>query len=444
MTMIATPASLPPGTMGLPFLGETLAFGQNPFRFLEDRQKRYGNVFKSSLFGRRIVFLAGTEGAEAFYNAQNISRADAHPFPLVQLFGGINMEMYDGPKHFALKSMALQAFDHAAIAGYLPDMQRLIEAKLAQLTKAGEFSAIAELRRLAIEVICGNVLGLAPGPETEALTRDYGIVVPGLIALPLPLPGTTYGRALAARDRVLGRIRAAIAERRRQPGTDALSRVLTARAADGRTYTDEEALLEVHHMVIAGFIVYALMAEAMRRLAELPELRARCVAEVRQYAASGPLTMAALGKLATATNVVLESKRHVPLVPLAFGRAQRTFTCGGFQVPDNWTVYLALSLNNFDRAVYTNPEKFDPDRFARGEHRKHPMAFIPQGAEPPTGHRCLGLDYATALGVTFLALLVRGYDWELPPQDLEYNWQKLPPEPRDGLRVRLRAKTMSP
>jgi hypothetical protein len=50
-------------------------------------------------------------------------------------------------------------------------------------------------------------------------------------------------------------------------GTDALSRVLTAKAADGRTYTDEEAPLEVHHMVIAGFIVYALMAEAMRRLA---------------------------------------------------------------------------------------------------------------------------------------------------------------------------------
>jgi len=64
----------------------------------------------------------------------------------------------------------------------------------------------------------------------------------------------------------------------------------------------------------------------------------------------------------------------------------------------------------------------------------------PQGGEPPTGHRCLGLDYATFLSVAFVALLVRGYDWELPPQDLEYNWQKLPPEPRDGLRVRLQAK----
>jgi hypothetical protein len=56
----------------------------------------------SSLFGSKIVFLPGTEGAEAFYNTENISREDAHPFPLVQLFGGVNMEMYDGPRHFAL------------------------------------------------------------------------------------------------------------------------------------------------------------------------------------------------------------------------------------------------------------------------------------------------------------------------------------------------------
>jgi cytochrome P450 len=69
------------------------------------------------------------------------------------------------------------------------------------------------------------------------------------------------------------------------------------------------------------------------------------------------------------------------------------------------------------------------------------MAFIPQGAEPATGHRCLGLDYATALGVAFLALLMRQYDWTLPPQDLTFDWQKLPPEPRGGLRVRLTAKS---
>src|SRR6266705_1093586 len=385
--------SLPPGNMGLPFVGETLALLRNPYRFLEDRQRAHGNVFKSRVLGRRVVFLAGTEGAEAFYDGENISRSDAHPFPLVDLFGGTNMEMYDGPQHLALKSMALTAFDHAAIAGYLPDMQCLVESTLLRLAQAGEFSATAELRKLAIEAICWNIVGLPQDSETQAIARDYATLLEGLTSVPVPVPGTPYGRARAARDRLLAFFR-------------------------------------------------ALIAEVMLQLAEQPQLRERCAAEIRQHVPGGPLTMQALETLRTSKNVVLETKRLVPLVPLAFGRARRAFTCGGFEVPEGWTVYLALHLNNRDRAIYENPHEFDPDRFGpeRAEHQKHPMAFIPQGTEPPTGHRCLGLDYSTVLVLAFLTLLVRGYDWELPAQDLEYDWRKRPPEPRDGLRVTLTAR----
>src|SRR5258706_1590810 len=93
----------PPGSMGLPLIGETLSFIANRFRFLEVRRDRHGNVFKSFVLGRRIVFLAGTKGAEAFYDTTNISRENAHFYQLADMFGGINMEMYDGPKHVALK-----------------------------------------------------------------------------------------------------------------------------------------------------------------------------------------------------------------------------------------------------------------------------------------------------------------------------------------------------
>jgi cytochrome P450 len=285
-------------------------------------------------------------------------------------------------------------------------------------------------------------MGLASGPETDAICDDYGTILTGLVSIPVAFPGTPYARARAARDRVLSHIRRVITQRRAQPGRDALSRMLGARAADGRVYTDAEAELEVHHIVIAGFIVYALMAELTRRLAEDPALRARCAEEIRAHVPAGtPLTVQGLAKLRTCFSVVLETKRYVPLVPLAFGRAKRTFTCAGQQVPEGWTCYLALTLNNKDPEIFRDPDKFDPDRFGpeRAEHQKHPMAFIPQGAEPATGHRCLGLDYSTFLTLSFLTLLVRGYTWELPAQDFTYRWTTIPPEPKDGLRVALRA-----
>jgi cytochrome P450 len=140
--------------------------------------------------------------------------------------------------------------------------------------------------------------------------------------------------------------------------------------------------------------------------------------------------------------VVDEAKRIVPLVPLAFGRARRSFACGGYQVPEGWRVYLALALRNRDPSVWQSPDRFDPDRFAAGraEHESHPLAFIPQGAGPATGHQCLGLDYSTVLTLAFLVLAVRGYEWDLPPQDLNYRWNTIPPEPRGGLRVNLRRR----
>lgn len=150
--------------------------------------------------------------------------------------------------------------------------------------------------------------------------------------------------------------------------------------------------------------------------------------------------MEGLSRVATCTAVVMKTKRLVPLVPLPFGRARRTFACGGYEVPVGWTVYLALHLINRDPSIYFEPERFDPDRFGPGreEHHKHPLAYIPQGSDPPVSHRCLGLEYSTLLTLAFLAVLLRGYEWRLPRQRLGLDWGKRPPEPRDGLRIQLR------
>ncbi len=430
---------LPPGSLGTPYFGEAWAFIQSPFLFLDERRKQHGAMFKSRVLGRNIVFLSGIKGAETFYDRETIDRVNAHPWPLVELFGGVNMEMYDGPRHLALKSMAIGAFGRSALAAWLPTIETLTGETLARLADGPEFSATAELRRLAVDEIAANVLGLEPGPVTETMTRDCALTLLGLVSVPFVFLQSTYARAHAARNRLLALIRQTIAARRKEPRDDGLSRMLKARAADGRTYTDEEALLEIQHILLGGIIVFALMVEAMRQLAEQPRLLAQCAAEIDATAGAGPLTLEMLANLPAANRVVLEAKRFVPLVPLAFGRAIRDFTFGGFDVPKGWAVHLALWLNNRDPATFADAGKFDPDRFAppRAETEKHPLAYLPQGAGPRTGHQCLGLDYSTVLVLAFIVHLVRDYRWQLPAQRLDTDWSKLPPEPSEGLRVRL-------
>jgi len=427
----------PPGRWGLPYVGRALALQKNPFAFLEDGRRRHGDVFKARLLGRPVAFLSGLAGAEAFYHPGNVSRAGAHPYPVADLFGGDNTAMLDGDEHLIRKTAALRAFDEEALASYLPDIEALVARRLEGWAAGGELSATAELRKLAIECICGNVLGMEPGEGTERMSRDYALVLKGMVSTPVAAPGTAYFRARAARDRILATMRRAVAGHRAAPTEDGLSRML------GGEISDEAAALELHHLVIAGFIVYGLMAAVLRWLPELPDVLASCEAEVADHVPPGrPLTLDGLGRMATATQVVMEVKRHAPVMPFAFGRARRTIACSGVEVPEGWNVYLALSLCSADPEVYTDPERFDPHRFGpgRAEHLRHPLAFIPQGTGPPTGHRCLGLDYSTVVVLAFLALLVRGYTWALPSQDLDYRWDTIPPEHHDGLRVVLRAR----
>jgi cytochrome P450 len=446
MTTELAALPLPPGRFGPPYFGESLALLRNPFAFVEDRHRRYGPVFKSRILGPKVAFLTGLDGAAAFYDDDAISREHAHPAPLLDLFGGRNMELLDGERHRRLKTVTLASVDADALAHYLPDLQRLFERRLAEWGEAGEVEAGVELRTLAIEAICLNFLGLEPGPVTAAITRDYGQLLDGLVSPPAPLPGTPYRRAQKARDRLLATIRGVIAERRAAPasGNDGLSRLLAARTADGWGCSDEEAALEVHHVVLAGFIVCGLLAEVVRRLPESPDVARRCRAEVAEHASphAGPLTIDALRRMTTATTVVMEAKRAVPLVPLAFGRARRDLTFAGCRIPAGWRVYLSLRVSNLDPAVFADPHRFEPDRFgpARAEHLSHPLAFIPQGTGPPLGHLCLGWDYSSIVVLAFLAVLVGRYQWDVPAQDFTLRFDTLPPAHRDGLKVCLRPR----
>ncbi len=52
---------LPPGSGGLPVLGETLAFARNPFAFIDERLAKYGPIFRSNILFKNTVVITGPE-----------------------------------------------------------------------------------------------------------------------------------------------------------------------------------------------------------------------------------------------------------------------------------------------------------------------------------------------------------------------------------------------
>lgn len=439
---MSAPGTLPPGRTGLPFLGEVSDLLKDGFGFVEGRTERLGSVFKTKILGRPTAVIVGPDASGQFIDESKIQR-EGGMLPHIQaLFGGRALPVLDGEEHRERKAFVMAAFTRDALAGYLPEMQRLVAAAFAGWATGEELRWLHAFKRLALEVIGTTILGLPAGPTFEAVAKDYESFFRGFSSLPIPLPGSNYSRARRALDRILAVYAENVKRQLARPSSGGLSRILAARSArDGRQITVEEAKVELHHIVVAGLIVWAWFVTAVQELERNPEVRERLRAELAGLPA-GPLTLEGLMAAPYLRQVSMEIRRLSPVVHVFFGKARTTFEFAGHTIPEGWMVLWGIRSSHLRPAVYPEPTKFDPERFgpARHEQERHPHAFVPNGAgDAHQNHKCAGYEFAPLLLQVFLVELLRGDTrWTFAPdQALALDYRKVPPEPRDGLRVRI-------
>ena len=431
-------APLPPGDMGLPVLGETLTLLKNGFAFVEAGAKRHGPIFKTRLFGRATAVITGPEASALFIDSSRVQRAGAMPPHIETLFAGRSLPLLDGDEHRDRKRLVMAGFTRDALVSYLPVMQKLVSEYLGKWSAGGQVRLLDEFKRLAIETIAVTVLGLSRGPTLDAVLADYGLVGDGFSSLPIPLPGTAYTRARRALARILAVYETSVREHQAGQKNDGLSRILAAKTESGAGITMEHVKMELHHVVVAGLIVWAWFVEAILELDRHPDVRDRLIGEIKTHCPQGPLTLDTLGKMHELQMISMEIRRLSPVVFVFFGKARETFEFNGCTVPKGWTVLWGHRSSHIRPEIYSNPEEFDPARFspARAEHQRHEYAYVPNGAGPPTGHKCAGYEFAPLFLQVFLVELFRGYDVTIQkPQDLGLDWSRVPPEPREGLRA---------
>jgi cytochrome P450 len=435
-------APLPPGRRGIPYLGEVTAFLKDGFGFVEQRTRRHGPVFRTKIMGRPTVVICGPDASGQFID-QTLIQRDGAMLPHIQtLFGGRALPVLDGDEHRERKAFVMAAFTREALSGYLPEMQRLVRTALESWAAEPELRWLDGFKRLALETICTTILGLPDGPTFEAVARDYEIVGGGFSSLPIALPGTGFTKAKQALSRILAIYEQNIHEHQANPRQDGLSRILAAHSVkDGRAIRVDEARIELHHIVVAGLIVWAWFVTAVVELDRHPAVRERLRREVSALP-PGPLTVEALMAAPFLRQVSMEIRRLSPVVHVFFGKARTTFEFGGYRIPEGWMVLWGIRSSHLWPQVYPDPERFDPERFSpeRHEDGKHEHAFVPNGAgNPMTGHKCAGYEFAPLMLQTFLVELLRGgLRWSFTPgQDLSLDYSLIPPAPRDGLRARL-------
>lgn len=425
----------PPGSNGLPFLGETLSFVFDP-DFAEKRANKYGNIFRTNILGQPTVIMSGVEANKLIFSTHfdHFSWREGWPANFRELLGE-SLFLQDGEEHRRNRKLLMPAFHGAALQNYFQTMVELATQHLNRCAKLEEYTWLPLMKEMTFEIASVLLLGGAVGSETERLSRIFTDLTQGLFAFPIRLPFATYGKALKARDQLLKHIEMAIAVRRENPRNDALGLLLQSHDEEGNALTDDEIKVQALLMLFAGHeTTTSMLISTVMSLAQHPEVLAIARAEQAQF--SGDLDFEQLKQMPYLNQILKEVERLYPPVAGGFRGVVKSFEFGGYQIPAGWKVLYQMKPTHRSAEIYHEPDRFDPDRFnpERNEAKNAEFSLIGFGG----GARiCLGLAFAQLEMKIFTALLIRHYDWELLP-DQDLSMDRIPSlHPRSGLKVKL-------
>jgi cytochrome P450 len=434
---VTGPASLPPGKLGLPWIGETLSIARNNHKFYRDHFAKYGPVFKTRLFGINFVIVSGHEAFHQFATDPKVQRGGTDPVSVEQMFHN-SLALIDGPEHHARKDVMLEAVrTDEAMAAYLERMQQVWGAHVDRWATSGTVTVRPDLQLASAELTGALYTGDRSKAHVEELNEILAAMRYSLQILPLPIPGTPYAKALKGRKRLDVLIEQAIQRHVDHPEQydDIVSRMVAAAPRHGVPM--EKLLGDVRHLIFAGqagfFVPFILLTMV---LGQRPELRDRARAEVLEVSPEGQITLEQLERMTVLGQLSKEVRRFFAMNSATFfGKAVEDVVIGGYQVPKDWGVIGAIHINMRNPEVFGDPATFDPDRFtAEREAAMAPGSYVPHGDGERNHHRCPGEDMVTIAIKMYLTLLLRKLTWTLPVQDLTLT-NELFPLPASGLRV---------
>jgi len=431
--------ALPPGSLGLPLIGDTLNFLQDA-QFAKKRHQQYGPIFKTSIFGQPTVFMRGQEASLFVLSNENQYFVATFPASMKALLGPLSLAVQTGANHQNRRKLLYQAFAPRALGGYIGVMEDITQRYLEKWVKMETMTWYPELENYTLDVAGKLLVGMEKASET-ALGHYFETWSKGFFSIDLDLPWTQFGKAKKSRKLLLAELEKIIGDRQlgTPSGNDALSLLISARDDEGNSLSLDELKDQVLLLLFAGHeTLTSAIASFCLLLAQHPDVMAKVRAEQQQFPATEPLTLEQLKQMTYLEQVLREVLRLVPPVAGVFRTVISDCEFGGYEIPKGWSVLSEITQTHQDSQLYPEPERFDPDRFSL-ERSAKPFSYVPFGG----GLReCLGKEFARLEMKLFAAKMVREYEWDLLP-DQDLNSIAIPmPRPRDGLRVKFRRTTI--
>lgn len=398
-----------PGPAEYPVIGNADVFHatKNIVLHADKLWRTYGDVARMNLMGKRFTLLSHPDHVARVLVSEraNFVKGPAYD-PVRRLFGGSLLTLEAGAWR-ERRSLAQPAF-HRQSLERLCDIvvdsgSRYFEALL---RRAGGDSftidAYSTMTRLTLDVVVDSLFGrnlidTSAQVSFDALSQALEPVSDRANDLPVPrwLPtprNLRFARTLRALDDSVYQIIEAGRKRTHEHGT-LLSMLLAARDERGDALPQKAVRDEVFTLFLAGHETTALtLTWLLVMLDGRDDVLGRIVEEVNGVLNGRDPSFADVAKLVYLRQVIEETLRIRPPAPMVIRDVLARADFDGYDVLPGESVTPLIWAVHRHPDYWSDPERFDPDRFAPELVRaRNKWAYIPFSAGPRT---CIGNTFA--------------------------------------------------
>lgn len=396
--------------------------------------------------GRPVRFRIGPPGVGfVFYavfqpeDARRVLATDAARYdkrvPVIEEFKrviGNGLITSDGERWRRDRRIVAPLFTRRRVATYTATMASAAARVVSRWAPAARRGGQVDLHDDAVHYTLDVLGSTVFGEDVEAMAALFRDTVPLLgqyatrrglspIRVPASWPTPANRRANRGLDRLFGTVDGLINKRRagKLEGEDLLSLLLAARDPEtGEALDDVTVRDQALTFLIAGHETTASsLALTLHLLGGHEDVQARVRREVADHRGGSPTGSGDVEALPYTTQVVNEALRLFPPGHTVVRRAREPAQISGYDVAAGQVVAVSVYGIHHNPAVWPDPHRFDPDRFAAGGHflvqgEGARYAHLPFGGGP---RGCIGQQLAMTEIVVAVAALIGSYRLEVPP-----------------------------
>lgn len=432
------------GDTGLPVLGHLIEIFRGGPDYLLQMYRRNGPVHYSQTPALNAVAALGPDATQSVYTNKTKDFSQQAWVPVIGPFFDRGLMLLDFDEHMFHRRIMQEAFTRTRLSGYVEHIDRVAAAVVADdwPTNDPRFLFHPAAKELTLDIASVVFMGHEPGADRELVTKVNQAFTTttraGGAIIRTPVPPFKWWRGLEARKVLEDYFSQRVRERRNGDGTDMLTVLCHAVDAHGNGFTDADVVNHLIFLMMAAHDTSTSTLTTMAyHLAANPQWQQRCRDESARVG-TGPLDIEALEKLESLDLVINECLRMVTPLPFTIRRAVRDTEILGHYIPAGTNVNMWPGMNHRLPELWTDPETFDPDRFAepRAEHKRHRYAFTPFGGG---AHKCIGMVFGQLEIKTVMHRILTNYRLELPHPGYRprYDYAGMP-VPMDGMPIVLR------